>query len=136
MFISGRWEYRTPQALFDRLDGEFHFTLDVCASDEIHMCDRYFTIETDGLKQDWSGEICWMNPPYGREIPKWMEKAYLSSKNGAIVVCLVPSRTDTDWWHRFVMKGEIRFVRKRICFNGKGRAPFPSAIIIFGERNE
>ena len=73
-----------------------------------------------------------MNPPYGREIGKWMRKAYESSLYGATVVCLVPARTDTAWWHDYAMKGEVEFVRGRLKFGGsKASAPFPSAIVTF-----
>ena len=85
----------------------------------------------DGLQQNWTG-MCWMNPPYGKEIGKWLKKAYESSINGAIVVCLIPARTDTAWWHDYVMKGKIRFIRGRLKFGGnKNSAPFPSAIVVF-----
>ena len=85
-----------------------------------------------GLKQKWEG-ICWMNPPYGREISKWMKKAYEESLNGATIVCLVPSRTDTIWWHEYAMKGEVRLIKGRLRFKGaQSSAPFPSAIVIFG----
>lgn len=123
--------WSTPQVLFDRLDAEFGFSTDVCASPENAKCDRYFTAESDGLRQSWTG-VCWMNPPYGREIGKWMAKAFNSSVLGATVVCLVPARTDTAWWHDSAIKGEIRFLRGRLRFNGHHKdAPFPSAIVIF-----
>jgi phage N-6-adenine-methyltransferase len=127
---SDRWE--TPQKLFDELNQKYNFELDVCALPENAKCENYFTPEVDGLKQDWAG-VCWMNPPYGREIGKWMKKALESSRNGAIVVCLVPARTDTAWWHDYAMKGEIEFIRGRLKFgNSKNSAPFPSAIVVFG----
>ena len=127
---SDRWE--TPQKLFDELNQKYNFELDVCALPENAKCENYFTPEVDGLKQDWTG-VCWMNPPYGREIGKWMKKALESSRNGATVVCLVPARTDTAWWHDYAMKGEIEFIRGRLKFgNSKNSAPFPSAIVVFG----
>ena len=127
---SDRWE--TPQKLFDELNQKYNFEIDVCALPENAKCENYFTPEVDGLKQDWTG-VCWMNPPYGREIGKWMKKAYESSRNGATVVCLVPARTDTAWWHDYAMKGEIEFIRGRLKFgNSKNSAPFPSAIVVFG----
>jgi phage N-6-adenine-methyltransferase len=123
------WE--TPQALFDELNKEFGFEVDVCAVKENAKCDKYFTPEDDGLAQQWRG-VCWMNPPYGRQIKKWMQKAYDSSKEGATVVCLVPSRTDTAWWQDIAMKGDIRFLRGRLKFgDAKTGAPFPSALVIF-----
>ena len=127
---SDRWE--TPQKLFDELNQKYNFEIDVCALPENAKCENYFSPEVDGLKQDWTG-VCWMNPPYGREIGKWMKKALESSRNGATVVCLVPARTDTAWWHDYAMKGEIEFIRGRLKFgNSKNSAPFPSAIVVFG----
>lgn len=132
MFSSKTDDWATPQDFFDDLDREFGFTLDVCADDQNAKCGRYFTREQDGLDQDWRG-ICWMNPPYGRGITeKWMQKAYEASKKGATVVCLVPSRTDTKWFHEYAVKGEIRFVKGRLKFGGaKHPAPFPSIIVVF-----
>ena len=130
----GRWHSRgsdwaTPQDLFDELDKEFHFTLDVCASDWNAKCKKYFTEKDDGLKQDWTG-VCWMNPPYGREIGKWIKKA--SEIQGGVVVALLPARTDTKWFHDYIYKkAEIRFIKGRVKFGGKGPAPFPSMIVIF-----
>ena len=127
---SDRWE--TPQKLFDELNQKYNFEIDVCALPENAKCENYFSPEVDGLKQDWTG-VCWMNPPYGREIGKWMKKALESSRNGATVVCLVPARTDTAWWHDYAMNGEIEFIRGRLKFgNSKNSAPFPSAIVVFG----
>ena len=124
-------EWATPQDFFDRLNAEFGFTLDVCALPESAKCEAYFTPETDGLAQDWRG-VCWMNPPYGREIGRWMRKAWESCIAGATVVCLVPARTDTAWWHDFAMRGEIRYVRGRLKFgNAKNSAPFPCAVVVF-----
>lgn len=131
-FSSKTCEWPTPQVFFDPLDDEFRFTLDPCCTDENAKCARHFTVREDGLTQSWRGERVFMNPPYGREISKWMEKAYRESKDGATVVCLVPARTDTAWWHDFAMKGEIRFHRGRLKFEGASNsAPFPSAVVIF-----
>lgn len=132
---SASCEWQTPDWLFKELDDEFHFDLDVCATPENAKCERYFTKEQDGLKQEWTG-VCWMNPPYGKEIGAWMKKAYESGKNGNTVVCLVPSRTDTAWFHDYALKGKIRFLRGRVKFGGsKDNAPFPSAIVIFDEED-
>lgn len=132
LFTSKSCEWETPQWLFDKLNREFNFTLDVCATQKNAKCDKYFTKIEDGLKQDWSKDICWMNPPYGREISKWIKKAYEESLRGATVVCLIPSRTDTQWWHNYVMKGKVRFIKGRLKFGGaKNSAPFPSAIVVF-----
>ncbi len=124
--------WATPQYFFDALNAEFSFTLDVCALPENAKCERYFTPEEDGLNQRWQG-ICWMNPPYGREIGRWVRKAFESAQGGATVVCLLPARTDTAWWHTWVMKAEeVRFVRGRLKFgDSKNSAPFPSAVVVF-----
>jgi phage N-6-adenine-methyltransferase len=128
-------EWATPQALFDELNAEFGFELDVCADDWNHKCERYFTKETDGLAQEWTG-TCWMNPPYGREIGKWMKKAVESAEAGATVVCLVPARTDTAWWHDYAAKGTVRFIRGRLKFgDGQNSAPFPSALVVLKPQN-
>jgi phage N-6-adenine-methyltransferase len=123
--------WATPQDFFDRINAEFGFSLDVCATPNNAKCSCYFTVEDDGLAQEWAG-TCWMNPPYGREIDKWMRKAWESSLEGATVVCLVPARTDTRWWHDYAMRGEIRFIKGRLKFGAATTsAPFPSAIVIF-----
>lgn len=130
-FSSKSCEWSTPQDLFDRLDRKFHFTLDPCATKKNAKCKRYFSRRDDGLKQKWGG-VVFMNPPYGREIGKWIKKAYESSREGVTVVCLIPARTDTAWWHDYVMKGSIEFIRGRLKFGGqKNSAPFPSAIVVF-----
>lgn len=131
-FSSKKVEWETPLWFFDQLNAEFGFTTDVCALPENAKCKTFFTPEMDGLAQSWTG-VCWMNPPYGREIGHWMKKAFESSKGGgATVVCLVPARTDTAWWHDFAVKGEIRFHRGRLKFGGHSNsAPFPSAVVIF-----
>jgi len=133
MFSSATAVWETPQATFDALAAEFGgFGLDVCALPENAKCARYYTPEQDGLAQDWRGR-CWMNPPYGRTIGLWVRKAYESAQAGALVVCLLPARTDTAWWHDYAMRGEVRFLRGRLRFGGaKNSAPFPSAVVIFG----
>lgn len=132
MYSARTVEWPTPQWLFDALHSEFGFDIDVCASPEFAKCERFYSKDQDGLNQSWIG-VCWMNPPYGREIGKWIKKAYESSLNGATIVCLVPARTDTSWWHQYVMRSsEIRFLRGRVKFGtAKHGAPFPSAIVIF-----
>ena len=127
-------EWSTPQDFFDELDKEFNFTLDPCATSENAKCTKYFTVEDDGLKQDWSNDTVFMNPPYGREIKYWVQKAYEESLKGATVVCLIPSRTDTAYWHNYIFgkADDIRFIKGRLKFGGsKNPAPFPSAIIIY-----
>jgi len=140
--MDDRCRWSTPPEIFQPLNDEFCFDLDVCAEPWNAKCDKYFSPEQDGLKEKWCGEIhqkspvCWMNPPYGREIDAWIRKAYHESKNNAAtVVCLVPARTETAWWHDCCLQGEIRFVRGRIHFTDakgrSGRPRFGSAIVIF-----
>lgn len=134
--ISPSNDWPTPDPVFRELDLEFGFTLDAAASDIYHKCDRYFTVDDDGLSQPWDG-VVWVNPPYGRVIAQWVAKAYAESLAGATVVMLIPSRTDTGWWHDYVLgKGaEVRFIRGRLNFGEKKTkkhsAPFPSAVVIF-----
>jgi phage N-6-adenine-methyltransferase len=136
-FSSNTPEWATPQEFFDALNEEFGFTLDPCSTDENHKCSKYFTAATNGLAQDWANDVVFMNPPYGRTIGVWMKKAYESSVAGATVVCLVPSRTDTKWWHEYAMKGEIRFIKGRLKFGGhQNAAPFPNAVIVFKRDTE
>ncbi|AGR47507.1 DNA N-6-adenine-methyltransferase [Brevibacillus phage Abouo] len=133
MFTSSTDLWETPQEFFNQLNQEFGFQIDVCALPENAKCERYFSPDEDGLQQEWTG-ICWMNPPYGRQIGKWIKKAYESSLNGATVVCLIPARTDARWWHDYCMKGEIRLVKGRLKFgSSKWSAPFPNALVIFKE---
>lgn len=132
LFTSNTDIWSTPQYVFDALDKEFNFNLDVCALPENAKCANYFTPEIDGLKQDWIGN-CYCNPPYGREIGKWVEKSYLENKKGNIIVMLLPARTDTKWFHNFILgKSEIRFIKGRLKFgNATNSAPFPSMIVIY-----
>jgi site-specific DNA-methyltransferase (adenine-specific) len=134
LFSSKSDSWATPQAFFDELDKEFHFDLDPCADDQNHKCPLYFTKEQDGLKQDWSGHIVFCNPPYGRRIGQWVEKAFREGcKDNTIVVLLVHARTDTKWFHDFVYhRAEIRPVRGRLKFGGGAvNAPFPSMVVIY-----
>lgn len=132
-FSSASEEWATPQDVFDRLDRVFDFVLDPCASELNHKCLNWFTKEQNGLKQDWSkNRRVFVNPPYGRGLIDWMRKSYEESQKGALVVCLVPARTDTKWFQEYAMKGEVKFLRGRLKFGGcKNAAPFPSAIVIF-----
>lgn len=134
MFSSATDNWATPQDFFDKLNAEFHFDLDVCADEINHKCDKYYTKEQDGLQMPWKG-IVWCNPPYGREIGKWVRKALFASVGGATVVMLIPARTDTKWFHDYIYKRdnvEIRFVRGRLKFgNSKNSAPFPSMVVVF-----
>lgn len=131
-YQSTNYVCETPQAFFDALEKEFGFDIDVCALRENTKCPWFFSPDDNGLSKNWAPHTCWMNPPYGREIRAWMKKAYEESHKGATVVCLVPSRTDAAWWHDYAMKGEVRFVKGRLKFNGMAsNAPFPNAVIIF-----
>lgn len=139
MFSSEDMTWATPQDFFDKLDKEFNFTLDPCCVPETAKCDTYFTPKEDGLKQSWGGYTVFMNPPYGRAIGDWLKKAYEESlTQDTRVVCLIPSRTDTKYWHDYCMKAsEIRFVKGRLKFgDSKNSAPFPSAIVVFNGKNE
>lgn len=130
-FSSASIYWATPQDFFDSANREFGFTLDVCANESNAKCEDFFTEEDNALIKDWGANVCWMNPPYGREIKAFMAKAHSASLSGATVVCLVPSRTDTEWWHKYAMKHEIRFLKGRLKFgDAKDAAPFPSALIV------
>lgn len=135
-FSSATDDWSTPKDIFDRLNNVFNFTLDPCASNKNHKTARYFTEADDGLSQSWDGERVFMNPPYGRAIGQWVKKA--SEQVGGLVVCLIPARTDTKWWHDYVVGGGayICFVKGRLKFGDQtNSAPFPSAIVIFfGEK--
>lgn len=130
MGSSNDMTWPTPQPVFDKLNSEFHFTLDPCCVPETAKCERFYTPKEDGLKQDWSRERVFMNPPYGRWLKIWMRKAYEESQRGALVVCLVPARVDTGWWHDYAMKGETRFLRGRIKNRNGVSWPFPAAVVI------
>ena len=121
-----------PQDVFDKLNGEFSFTLDPCANDTNHKCKKYFTKTENGLLQNWDDEIVFCNPPYGREIGKWVKKA---AESKATVVMLLPARTDTKWFHDYIYeKAEIRFIKGRLKFGeAQNSAPFPSMVVIFCE---
>ncbi|GEA16775.1 DNA N-6-adenine-methyltransferase of bacteriophage [Moorella sp. E308F] len=134
LFSSASDEWETPQELFDQLNEEFHFDLDPCATPQNAKCAQFFTKKENGLKQDWFGTV-FMNPPYGREIKQWVQKAYEEAEKGCTVVCLLPARTDTSWFHDYCLKGEIRFLRGRLKFgSAKNSAPFPSMIVIFRKK--
>src|SRR5262245_58565008 len=138
LFSSKTVEWETPQFIFDDLNREFNFDLDVAASDSNRKCSRYLTIEDDGLRIDWHAlgkppPTCWMNPPYGKQIKEWVKEAYLESQLGCLVVCLLPARTDTTWFHDYILENaEIRFVRGRLKFgSSRNAAPFPSMVCVY-----
>ena len=140
-FSSKTNEWDTPQAFYDILDRMFNFTLDPCATEQSKKCEKYFTVQDDGLSKSWANETVFMNPPYGRQISKWIKKAYDESiNNSATVVCLIPSRTDTRYWHDYVMKSsELYFIKGRLKFGNSqskpNSAPFPSAVVVFKPRH-
>ena len=131
-FSSKDQTWSTPQDFYNELNKEFNFTLDPCCSKETAKCDKYYTEETDGLAHSWNGETVFMNPPYGRVIKDWIKKAS-EIKNGT-VVCLIPSRTDTRYFHDYLYQKEnveLRFLKGRLKFgNAKNSAPFPSLLAI------
>lgn len=140
LYSSKEIEWETPQMFFNKLNEEFHFTLDPCATTQNAKCAKYFTKDIDGLSQSWKDERVYCNPPYGKEISKWIEKAFYETNNGrGIVVMLLPARTDTKYFHDYIYgKAELRFIRGRLKFgNAKNSAPFPSMVVIFrGDKNE
>ena len=146
MFSNVNNAWCTPQSFFDEINREFNFTLDPCATEKSNKCEKFFTAKEDGLKQDWGGHRCFVNPPYGRSIGKWVKKCYEESrKENTIVVLLIPSRTDTRYFHDFILgKAEIRFIKGRLTFwdldgekylrkdfKSMTPAPFPSILVIF-----
>jgi len=130
-FASVRSDWETPDWLFQRLDDEFHFDCDVAADADNAKVIKYINHETDALSVRWSGR-CWLNPPYGEGLGKWAKKAWQEACGGALVVMLIPARTNTTWWHDYCMKAkEIRFLRGRPKFgNAKHGLPQPLAIVI------
>lgn len=151
MFSNINNAWCTPQDFFNKLNAEFQFTLDPCATARSAKCKKFFTAVDDGLIQDWGGHQCFVNPPYGRQIGKWVKKCYdESKKSDTVVVLLIPARTDTRYFHDWILgKAEIRFIKGRLTFwdmdgekflksdfKGMTPAPFPSMVIIFrGERD-
>jgi phage N-6-adenine-methyltransferase len=132
-FRSDSSEWATPADLFARLDAQNGpFTLDPCATPENAKCAAYFTRADDGLAQPWTGRV-FLNPPYGREIGQWVKKAHEAARTTAeVVVCLLPARTDTRWWHEHCAGAEVDFLPGRLRFgNATCGAPFPSAVVVF-----
>lgn len=136
MFSSKTDQWATPQDFFDALDREFSFTLDPCADEKNHKCNRYFTQEIDGLSQDWGGETVFCNPPYGRDIKNWVKKSRdEAQKPNTTVVMLIPARTDTQYFHDYIYQKpnvEVRFIKGRLKFgDSNNSAPFPSMVVVF-----
>jgi phage N-6-adenine-methyltransferase len=140
LYSSKSEDWATPRKLAAELVAEFGITHDVCATPENAVVPSFWTKEGDALSKQWKG-VCYMNPPYGRRIWEWLSKAVMSTSTlfgvpGTVVVCLLPARTDTRWWHKYVAPhaSEIRFLKGRLHFNGsKNSAPFPSVVVVFGK---
>lgn len=134
-FSSQTDDWATPNDFFDKLNAEFHFTLDPCATPDNAKCEHYYTKSDDGLIQDWSGQRVFCNPPYGKQLAQWVAKCYHESqKKNTLVVMLIPARTDTRYFHQYIyhQATEIRFIQGRLRFgNAVNPAPFPSMIVIF-----
>lgn len=143
-YSSATDDWATPQATYDELNREFSFVLDVCASVENAKCPHFYTKQQDGLSKHWAldaaelgGGAVWVNSPYGRGVTgKWVAKARTESLAGATVVCLLPARTDTSWFHEHVLgHAEVRFLKGRLKFGAsKNSAPFPSMVVVFRPR--
>lgn len=136
MFSSKDHDWETPPEIFNKLNEEFHFTLDPCCVPETAKCNKFYTPGDNGLTKSWGSEVVFVNPPYGRELKNWVIKSRYESMQGATVVMLIPSRTDTSYFHDNIYgKAEIRFMRGRVKFlkNGetKDAAPFPTMIVVF-----
>ncbi len=138
-FLSQRGDWKTPTEFYKELNREFHFTMDACATKTNHKHRNYISRKENALKVNWKahgGGVTFMNPPYGREIGKWVAKAYQESLNRCLVVCLLPARPDTKWFHEICSKAaEIRFIKGRLRFEGaKFTAPSPSMVVIFKKK--
>lgn len=134
LFSSETDQWATPAETFEQLNSEFHFNLDPCADADNHKCEKYFTKDDDGLAQSWGGYRVFCNPPYGRDIGKWVKKSYEEGhKENTVVVMLIPARTDTKYFHDYILhRAEVRFISGRLKFGeAKNSAPFPSMIVIF-----
>jgi len=139
-FASAKQDWTTPDDLFDKLNREFHFDFDLAASEKNTKCKRFFTKSDDALTKDWNG-TCWLNPPYGSTNDKlvdWVIKSFHESKKDhCTVVMLIPARTNTKWWHEYVMKAcEVRFICGRPKFGDAIHGlPQPLALIVFKEHD-
>lgn len=137
-FSSASPTWDTPIDFFNKINNEFNFTLDPACMENSAKCTKYYTPETDGLSASWAGEIVWLNPPYGRVISDWIEKAYIEAQQpDTIVAMLLPARTDTKWFHEYCIQGEVRLIKGRLKFTNVDNetsttAPFPSMLVVFG----
>lgn len=147
LLSTGKDDWETPAGLFDELHKEFNFTLDAAASSANHKLPKYYTAADDGLVHSWAGERVFCNPPYSRRTKTnpgqeaWIEKAYNEAQNGTLAVMLLPARTDTKAFHRYILnRAEIRFMEGRLHFEVEGKprsaAPFPSMLVIFRPKKE
>lgn len=137
LFTSNSDEWETPLELYTRLNERFKFTLDPCSTKENHLCDKYYTKEDNGLCKSWKGQTVFVNPPYSN-IKAWVEKCYKEHEtNGTTIVMLIPSRTDTRYFHEYIYhKADIEFIKGRLRFsNSKNSAPFPSMIVIYERKD-
>lgn len=143
LFSSNNDDWETPNTLFNSIDRQYHFVADLAASPKNAKCKQFFAKSDNALLQDWSqySGSKWLNPPYGRQIGKWVKKAYESSKeNSDPIVMLLPARTDTRYWHDYIFgKASVEFIKGRIKFEHDGAsigtAPFPSAIIVYNSKS-
>lgn len=149
-FSSKNMEWETPLWLYNKLNDEFGFIIDAACNNKNCRAEYGFVKDrnNDSLKKDWYASMqdilsattrktqgaIFLNPPYGRGIGKWVQKAFEEAQKGCTVVCLLPARTDTTWFHDYCANGEVRFIKNRLRFGGsdiKGPAPFPSCVVIF-----
>ncbi len=139
MLPSATVEWSTPLWLFDPMNAEFRFTVDVAASHEHHRCERYYTKEDNGLAQDWRGERVWCNPPYNAEaLQAFTQKAWETTREdpSSLAVFLVPVKSDQKWWHRYAIKSEVRFIPGRVAFGGAANsAPMPVTFVIISHKH-
>ena len=140
LFSSNKDDWETPQELFNNLNAVFNITLDPCSTHENAKCEKHFTVQEDGLKQDWGGETVFCNPPYGKKIKDWVRKCYEEQKHADIVL-LIPARTDTSYFHEYIYKkAEIEFIKGRLRFEQNGvpgdSAPFPSMLVYFKNKEK
>lgn len=126
-------DWPTDRADFAALDAEFRFTVDAAAAPENACLPRYWSEVDEGLMQTWAGERVYMNPPYGRQLPRWIEKAWNEQRAAEVIVALIPARVDTSYWHDYIFgHAEIRFLRGRLRFHGSGNScPFPVAVVVW-----
>ena len=129
-FKSKNQTWETPDDLFKKIDDMFHFTKDVCASSDNSKCELFWSDEDSCLDKKWDG-VNWMNPPY-KNMKQFIKKAY-DERDNAVTVCLIPARTNTNWWHEMCMKGEVYFIQGRPKFKGCIHGlPQPLALVVFG----